>query len=70
MRANAHAVKCDDTDYRVFTINAEDKELQQYIALSPEMRDIAVCAQGFRVLVSEENVDKFITNLRDKGYFV
>jgi hypothetical protein len=70
MRANAHAVKCDDTDYRVFTINAEDKELQQYIALSPEMRNIAVCAQGFRVLVSEENVDKFITNLRDKGYFV
>jgi hypothetical protein len=70
MRANARAVNYDSAKYKVFTINAEAKELQQYIALSPEMRKIAVCAQGFRVLVSEDDVDEFISNLREKGYLV
>ncbi|WP_289740167.1 hypothetical protein [Muribaculum intestinale] len=70
IRRQACAVAPDDTDYEVFVIDREDKELQQYLAMSPEMREIAICAQGFRVLVEMNNLPRFKELLRDKGYLL
>lgn len=70
IRRQASAVAVDDTDYEVFVINRDDKELQRYLAMSPEMRDIAICAQGFRVLVESDNLPRFRELLRDKGYLL
>ena len=70
IRRQACAVAVDDTDYEVFVIDREDKELQQYLAMSPEMREIAICAQGFRVLVELGNLPRFKELLRDKGYLL
>lgn len=67
---NVEAVKNDSTKYDVYTIDPADRELQQYVAQSPEMRPIAICAQGFRVMVAHENNDKFRMLLRAHGYLI
>ena len=70
MRRQARAVMPDDNDYVVYTVDPEDKELQRYIAMSPEMRDIVICAQGYRVLVDEADDEAFRDRLRVKGYLM
>lgn len=70
IRRQARAVVPDDTDYKVYTVDPNDNELQRYIAMAPEMRDIVVCAQGYRVLVDEADDAAFRDRLRAKGYLM
>lgn len=68
LRGNVDAVGKDKTKYAIYKINPADKELQQYVAMSPEMRSIAICAQGFRVMVETVNDEKFRSLMRARGY--
>lgn len=70
MRRRASAVSEDTSDYMVYRINPADKELQRYLAMSPEMRDLAICAQGFRVLVEMANDARFRELLLARGYLL
>lgn len=70
MKRRASAVSEDRSDYIVYRINSADKELQRYLAMSPEMRDVAICAQGFRVLVDMEKDSRFRELLLARGYLL
>ena len=70
MRRQARAVMPDDNDYVVYTVDPEDKELQRYIAMSPEMRDIVICAQRYKIFVDVANDAAFRKRLLAKGYLM
>ena len=57
-------------DFKVFKINANEKELQQIVAQDKVLKDLVIKAEKFHVLVSSDNYAKFKSRLKDFGYLV
>ena len=70
MLSHAEAVCVDNEKYVVFKVDAADKALQQYLATDIAMREIVICAQGFRVLVRVDDVARFKSLLLARGYLL
>lgn len=56
--------------FTVFNINPANKELLEYIARTPEFSKIAIKAEGYKMVVSRHDTDRFIELLRAGGFII
>ena len=60
----------DSTAYRHYTIDPENRELQQLITNDPVLRQLVIRAEGYRILVKLDDIRKFENQLKKHGYLL
>lgn len=68
--AGAGSMWEENTKYLVYHVNITNKDLQKFIATDPEIRKLIIRAEGYRILVSDEDYLKFRLALRNAGYLI
>lgn len=60
----------DNNSYRHYTLQPDNRDLIHLITTDPVLRQIAIRAEGYRILVMHENLQKFETQLKKHGYLL
>jgi hypothetical protein len=60
----------DSNDYAIFQLSADNVELQRLITNDTKLKQYAIRAEGFLVLVKKDDLTKFETRLRQLGYLI
>lgn len=58
------------TSYIVYSINSDNKDLLEYIARTPGFAEIAIKAEGYKLVVRIKDKDRFIALLRRGGFVI
>lgn len=67
---HCHPLKEDKTAYKRYTLNADNHELIQLITTDPQLRQLVIRAEGYRILVKNDDLKKFETQLKKHGYLL
>lgn len=67
---HCHPLQEDSTAYRHYTIDPENRELQQLITNDPVLRQLVIRAEGYRILVKLDDIRKFENQLKKHGYLL
>ena len=67
---HCHPLQEDSTAYRHYTIDTENRELQQLITNDPVLRQLVIRAEGYRILVKLDDIRKFENQLKKHGYLL
>lgn len=68
--AGAGGMWNENTKYLVYHVNITNKDLQKFLATDPEIRKLIIRAEGYRILVRDEDYLKFRLVLRNAGYLI
>ena len=60
----------DKASYRHYTLQPDNRELIHLITTDPTLRQLAIRAEGFRLLVRIEDIRKFENQLKKHGYLI
>jgi len=58
------------SDYLVYKVNPDDRELINVISTDSILKDIVVKAEGYRILVRKKSKDTFVSRLKTFGFLV
>lgn len=58
------------TNLKAYLIPANDQPLIRLLAQDPVLKTMVVKAEGFRILIAEDQLSKFKNRLRDLGYLI
>ena len=67
---HCHPLQEDSTIYRHYTIDPENRELQQLITNDPVLQQLVIRAEGYRILVKLDDIRKFENQLKKHGYLL
>ena len=67
---HCHPLTEDKTSYRHYTVQPENRDLIRLITTDPVLRQIAIRAEGYRILVKYEDIRKFENQLKKHGYLL
>jgi hypothetical protein len=67
--SNSSAIKINKF-LQTYSLPLEDKELHKIVAQDTVLKQIVLKAEGFNVLVPNENVTKFKSRLKELGFIV
>lgn len=60
----------DKISYRHYTLQPDNRDLVQLVTTDPQLRQMVIRAEGFRILVKLEDIRKFETQLKKHGYLL
>lgn len=60
----------EPSDYMVYRVNPEDRELINVISSDAILKDIVVKAEGYRILVRKKDKETFVSRLKTFGFLV
>ena len=60
----------DKTAYKRYTLDPQNRELAQLITTDPVLRQLAIRAEGYRIMVRNDDLKKFETQLKKHGYLL
>ena len=67
---HCHPLKEDKTGYKRYSLDPENRDLIQLVTTDPVLRQIVIRAEGFRILVKNDDLKKFETQLKKHGYLL
>ena len=67
---HCHPLMEDKTSYHHYTLKPDNHDLIHLITTDPVLRQIAIRAEGYRILVKYEDIRKFETQLKKHGYLL
>ena len=67
---HCHPLKEDKTAYKRYSLDPENRDLVQLVTTDPVLRQIVIRAEGFRILVKNDDLKKFETQLKKHGYLL
>ena len=67
---HCHPLKEDTQNYKRYTLDPENRDLVQLITTDPVMRQIVIRAENYRIMVKNEDLKKFETQLKKHGYLL
>lgn len=67
---HCNPLKEDKTGYKRYTLAPQNRELAQLITTDPTLRQIVIRAEGYRILVKNDDLKKFETQLKKHGYLL
>ena len=67
---HCHPLQEDSAAYRHYTIDSENRELQQLITNDPVLQQLVIRAEGYRILVKLDDIRKFENQLKKHGYLL
>ena len=65
-----HPLTLNHEDFHVYTLPADDHDLQRLVATDPKLRQLVIRAEGYRILVRTIDLGKFRTRLKALGYLL
>ena len=60
----------DRTSYKHYTLDAQNRDLVQLVTTDPSLRQLIVRAEGYRILVKQDDIKKFEIQLKKHGYLL
>ena len=60
----------DRTSYKLYTLDAQNRDLVQLVTTDPSLRQLIVRAEGYRILVKQDDIKKFEIQLKKHGYLL
>ena len=70
IESRCHPLTLSHTDFRVYTLPADDRELQRLMVTDPQLRQLVIRAEGLRILVRTIDLTKFRNRLKALGYLL
>lgn len=67
---HCHPLKEDKTGYKRYTIAADNHDLIQLITTDPVLRQLVIRAEGYRIMVRNDDLSKFENQLKKHGYLL
>lgn len=67
---HCHPLKEDKTAYKRYTLDPENRDLVQLITTDPALRQLVIRAEGYRIMVKQDDLKKFETQLKKHGYLL
>lgn len=67
---HCHPLKEDKTAYKRYTLDPENRDLVQLVTTDPALRQLVIRAEGYRIMVKQEDLKKFETQLKKHGYLL
>lgn len=67
---HCNPLKEDNTAYKHYTLSPDNRDLIQLITSDNVLRQLAIRAEGYRILVKNEDMRKFETQLKKHGYLL
>jgi len=67
---HCHPLKEDRTGYKRYILSANNRDLIQLMTTDPVLRQIVVRAEGYRIMVKNDDLKKFETQLKKHGYLL
>ena len=67
---HCNPLKEDKTAYKRYTLDPNNRELVQLITTDPALRQIVIRAEGYRILVKNDDLKKIETQLKKHGYLL
>lgn len=67
---HCHPLKEDKTSYKRYTLSPDNRDLIQLITTDPELRQLVIRAEGYRIMVKTDDLKKFETQLKKHGYLL
>jgi hypothetical protein len=67
---HCHPLIEDKTAYKRYTLDPQNRDLIQLITTDPVLRQLVIRAEGYRILVKQEDLKKFETQLKKHGYLL
>lgn len=67
---HCHPLKEDKTSYKRYQLDPENRDLVQLITTDPQLRQLVIRAEGYRIMVKTEDFTKFETQLKKHGYLL
>ena len=67
---HCHPLKEDKTAYKRYTLDPENRDLVQLVTTDPILRQLVIRAEGYRIMVKQEDLKKFETQLMKHGYLL
>lgn len=67
---HCHPLKEDKTAYKRYTLDPENRDLVQLITTDPALRQLVIRAEGYRIMVKNDDLKKFETQLKKHGYLL
>lgn len=70
IESRCHPLTLSHTDFRVYTLPADDRDLQRLMVTDPQLRQLVIRAEGLRILVRTNDLTKFSNRLKALGYLL
>ena len=67
---HCHPLKEDKTSYKRYQLDPENRDLVQLVTTDPQLRQLVIRAEGYRIMVKTEDFTKFETQLKKHGYLL
>lgn len=67
---HCHPLQEDTTSYKHYTLQPDNRDLINLITTDPVLRQLAIRAEGYRILVKTEDLRKFVNQLKKHGYLL
>ena len=67
---HCHPLKEDKTSYKRYTLDPENRDLIQLVTTDPVLRQLVIRAEGYRIMVKNDDLKKFETQLKKHGYLL
>ena len=67
---HCHPLKEDKTAYKRYTLSPDNRDLVQLVTTDPTLRQLVIRAEGYRIMVKQEDLKKFETQLKKHGYLL
>ena len=67
---HCHPLTEDKTSYRHYTLKPDNTDLINLLTTDPTLRQIVIRGEGYRILVKNEDLRKFETQLKKHGYLL
>ena len=67
---HCHPLNEDHQSYKHYTLDPQNRDLVQLITTDPVLRQLVIRAEGYRIMVKNEDLKKFETQLKKHGYLL
>ena len=67
---HCHPLSEDKQGYKRYTLDPENRDLVQLVTTDPVLRQIVIRAEGYRIMVKNDDLKKFETQLKKHGYLL
>ena len=67
---HCHPLKEDKTGYKRYVLDPSNRDLIQLVTTDPVLRQVVIRAEGYRIMVKNDDLNKFENQLKKHGYLL
>ena len=67
---HCNPLKEDNTNYKRYVLDPQNRDLIQLVTTDPVLRQLVIRAEGYRIMVKNDDLKKFETQLKKHGYLL